>query len=42
VFRDTFVAVNHLFVDPVHLVHSAPSIMEYYRNGCPRALPVQG
>lgn len=34
-FRDTFVAVNHLFVDPVHLVHSAPSLLEYYRNGCP-------
>lgn len=36
-FRDTFVATNHLYVDPVHLVHSASAIMDHYRDGCPPA-----
>lgn len=32
-FRDMFVATNHLFVDPVHLVHAAPAILNHYRAG---------
>lgn len=31
-FRDMFVATNHLFVDPVHMIHSAPAILDHYRR----------
>ena len=37
-FRDMMVATNHLFVDPVNIVHSAPAILDHYRSGCPASV----
>jgi alkylation response protein AidB-like acyl-CoA dehydrogenase len=31
-FRDTFVATQHIYVDPITLVDSAPGILKYYRH----------
>ena len=31
-FRDTFVATQHIYVDPITLVDSAPGILKHYRH----------
>jgi hypothetical protein len=30
-FRDTFVATQHIYVDPITLVDAAPGILKHYR-----------
>jgi alkylation response protein AidB-like acyl-CoA dehydrogenase len=36
-FRDMHVATNHLFIDPVNIVGSAPALLDHYRDRCPDA-----
>jgi hypothetical protein len=31
-FRDTYVATQHIYVDPITLVDSAPGILKHYRR----------